>query len=95
MLQDVNVKPLRQIMNAIRVNKSEAEIANMRKAGQASGRVITDTMRRQWSLEKDLWATLDYQFKMSGMEGPAYVPVVAGGKVRRILIQSHSLGDAC
>lgn len=72
--------PLYSVMNKLRVVKSPAEVANMRKAGQISGRAITDAMRREWTREKDLHAFLDYQFTINGCEGPAYIPVVAGGE---------------
>ena len=72
--------PLFPVMNKLRAIKSPAEVANMRKAGQISGRAITDAMRRQWTREKDLHAFLDYQFTINGCEGPAYIPVVAGGE---------------
>lgn len=67
-------------MNKLRLLKSENEIMNMRKAGQVSGRVFTDAMRTQFKTEKDLWTTLDYGFKIKGLDGWAYVPVVAGGQ---------------
>ncbi|KAF6824704.1 Intermediate cleaving peptidase 55 [Colletotrichum plurivorum] len=72
--------PLYPIMNSLRAIKSPAEIVNMRHAGQISGRVITDAMRQQWTREKDLHAFLDYRFTAEGCDGPAYVPVVAGGQ---------------
>ncbi|KAH7239184.1 peptidase M24, structural domain-containing protein [Fusarium tricinctum] len=72
--------PLYSVMNKLRVVKSEAEVANMRIAGQISGRVITDAMRQPWKREKDLHWFLDYQFAANGCEGPAYIPVVAGGE---------------
>ncbi|OCK75756.1 putative Xaa-Pro aminopeptidase [Lepidopterella palustris CBS 459.81] len=78
--EKTSVKPLRPIMNEIRVVKSEAEIRNMRTAGQVSGRAITEAMRNHFSGEKDLDAFLDYRFKMHGCDGPAYVPVIAGGE---------------
>ncbi|KAF2398653.1 metallopeptidase family M24 [Trichodelitschia bisporula] len=74
------VEPLRPLLNQLRARKSEAEIVNMRKAGQISGRAITDAMRRSFSKEKDLAAFLDYQFKINGCDGPAYVPVIAAGQ---------------
>jgi len=61
--------------------KSDAEVANMRKAGQISGRVFTEAMRHAWTYEKDLAAFLDYRFKAQGCEASAYIPVVAGGEV--------------
>ena len=75
------LKPLRPLMNDLRVLKSDAEIANMRAAGQASGRSFTETMRHAWTKEKDLAAFIEYKFKRHGCDGSAYVPVVAGGQV--------------
>lgn len=73
-------RSLSPVMNELRVVKSPAEVANMRRAGQLSGRAITEAMRRPWTREKDLHAFLDYQFVVSGCDGPAYIPVVAGGE---------------
>ena len=81
-LESSKVKPLKPIINNIRVYKSEAEIANMRRAGQASGRAFTEAMRQPWTEEKNLAAFLDYRFKIQGCDTSAYVPVVAGGQVR-------------
>lgn len=81
LLSSSTIKPLKPISNEIRVFKSDAEIANMRKAGQISGRVFTEAMRRKWTTEKDLGAFLDYKFRQNGCDGSAYVPVVAGGEV--------------
>ncbi|KAL8756435.1 MAG: hypothetical protein Q9199_002950 [Rusavskia elegans] len=80
LLNRKSVKPLRDILNEIRNIKSDAEIANMRKAGQASGRAFTEAMRQAWTAEKDLTAFLEYKFKRNGCDTSAYVPVVAGGK---------------
>jgi intermediate cleaving peptidase 55 len=79
MIKDSKVKPLKPLMNQLRVIKSEAEIANMRMAGKISGRSFTNAMRRQWTKEKDLGAFLDYDFRTGGCEASAYVPVIAGG----------------
>ncbi|KAI4133546.1 MAG: hypothetical protein LQ347_002138, partial [Umbilicaria vellea] len=80
LLESSKVKPLKPVINDIRVYKSEAEIANMRRAGQASGRAFTEAMRGSWAREKDLAAFLDYRFKVQGCDTSAYVPVVAGGQ---------------
>lgn len=77
--EGVSVKALRPFVNELRAIKSEAEIKNMRKVGKHSGRAITDAMRQSFSAEKDLDSFLDYWFKQDGCDGPAYVPVVAGG----------------
>ncbi|KAI9835914.1 MAG: hypothetical protein M1819_001812 [Sarea resinae] len=73
-------KPLKPTVNSLRVFKSAAEISNMRKAGQASGRGYTEAMRQSFNKEKDLAAFLEYQFKIRGCDSSAYVPVVAGGE---------------
>lgn len=80
MIKNSNVRPLKPLMNDLRIMKSEAEISNMRTAGKISGRAFTNAMRRQWTKEKDLGAFLDYDFKIGGCEATAYVPVVAGGQ---------------
>ncbi|KAI2466877.1 aminopeptidase-like protein [Annulohypoxylon bovei var. microspora] len=71
--------PLKPHVNALRAIKSPAEIANMRHAGRESGRALTEAMRRPWRHEKELAAFLEYQYQMSGLDGQAYIPVVAGG----------------
>ncbi|KAF2149521.1 xaa-pro dipeptidase app [Myriangium duriaei CBS 260.36] len=79
LLKAGNVKPLKPVMNQLRLTKSAAEVANMRKAGKLSGRSFTDAMRKSYKLEKDLWTDLGYGFRSRGLDGEAYVPVVAGG----------------
>lgn len=81
LLKSSSIKPLKSIMNELRVFKSDAEIANMRKAGQISGRVFTSAMKHQWYYEKDLEAYMEDEFKKGGCDGSAYIPVVAGGMV--------------
>jgi len=81
LLQKHKVKTLRDHMNELRVTKSDAEVANLRKAGQASGRAFTEAMRSAWTNEKDLETFIEYGFKAYGCEESAYVPVVAGGSV--------------
>ncbi|TVY68773.1 Intermediate cleaving peptidase [Lachnellula suecica] len=80
LLKDSKMKPLKPLMNAVRIIKSDAEISNLRMAGKISGRAFTNAMRRQWNKEKDLGAFFDYDFKVGGCETTAYIPVVAGGQ---------------
>lgn len=84
-LKSSNTLPLKDIISDVRNLKSDAEIANMRKAGQASGRAYTDAMRQAWTKEKDLAAYLDYQFRTRGCDCSAYIPVVAGGQNASII----------
>ncbi|MCJ1234257.1 hypothetical protein MMC14_002216 [Varicellaria rhodocarpa] len=74
------VQGLKPIINDIRAFKSDAEIQNMRKAGQESGRAFTDAMGSSWMREKDLGAYLEYRFRYRGCDTSAYVPVIAGGQ---------------
>lgn len=53
----------------------------MREAGRISGNSFNEIIRRGLRTEKDIEATLEYLFRISGCEKPAYVPVVAGGSV--------------
>ncbi|EPS42038.1 hypothetical protein H072_4047 [Dactylellina haptotyla CBS 200.50] len=73
------VQSLKPKMHMLRSFKSFAEITNMRSAGRISGRAFNETMERRWKSEADLWAFLEYQFRMGGCEKSAYVPVVGGG----------------
>ncbi|GES64356.1 xaa-pro dipeptidase app [Aspergillus terreus] len=73
------VKPLRPILNEMRAFKSEDEVVQLRRVGQASGRAFTEAMRRTFTKEKDLASFLEYNFKVNGCDGSAFVPVVAGG----------------
>ncbi|KAK4580040.1 aminopeptidase [Recurvomyces mirabilis] len=79
-LQAANVKPLRPLLNELRVNKSEAELDCMRHAASVSGAVITEAMKTAYRTEKQLWADLAYGFRTQGLDGEAYVPVIAGGE---------------
>ena len=81
MLGTRKVHALKPVINDVRAFKSDAEIRNMRKAGQESGRAFTDAMGGTWSREKDLGAYLEYRFKCRGCDTSAYVPVIAGGRV--------------
>lgn len=74
------IRSLRPQINDLRAFKSEAEIKNMRRAGQASGRAHTDAMKQRWRKENDLDAFLKYQFRRHGCDDVAFEPVVAGGQ---------------
>lgn len=80
LVKNLTVQPLKPLMNKLRINKSEAELNCMRRAGTISGAVITEAMRNNHKTEKQLWADLAYGFKSQGLDGESYVPVIAGGK---------------
>lgn len=72
---------MRPILNEMRVFKSEDEVVQMRRLGQAAARAFTDSMRQDFTMEKDLTSFLEYNFKANGCDTSAFVPVVAGGPV--------------
>lgn len=61
--------------------KSENEVVQMRRLGQAAARAFTDSMRQDFTMEKGLSSFLEYKFKVNGCDTSAFVPVVAGGSV--------------
>ncbi|KAI1860922.1 uncharacterized protein JN550_011077 [Neoarthrinium moseri] len=92
----ISTAPLKPAINSLRAVKSPAEIACMRRAGQASGRAITNAMRRDWKYEKDIAAFLDYEYQKAGLDGSAYIPVVAGGPKALLIhyvLNNGSLND--
>jgi intermediate cleaving peptidase 55 len=86
----VAVDRLQPTVSRLRAIKSPAEVANMRHAGRVSGRALTDAMRRRWTGEKDLQAFLEHAFMGHGCDGPAYVPVVAGGPRANMIHYVHN-----
>ncbi|KAK2816015.1 hypothetical protein FQN49_008070 [Arthroderma sp. PD_2] len=74
------IRPLTPIINELRVFKSDAEIANMRHAGRVTGRAFTESMRHNFTTETELNVFLEYQFRLQGGDGTAFVPVVGGGQ---------------
>ncbi|ROW03086.1 hypothetical protein VMCG_05780 [Cytospora schulzeri] len=89
----VAIDRLQPVVNQLRIIKSPAEVANMRHAGRVSGRAITDAMRRHWTREKDLQSFLEYNFRNDGCDGPAYVPVVAGGPRANMIHYVHNTAE--
>jgi len=80
-LEGERTQQLKPVMHRLRVAKSGAEAAVMRKAGKISGRAYNKAMAQDFVTEKDLASFLEYEFKTGGCDGSAYVPVVAGGEV--------------
>ncbi|KAI9347695.1 peptidase M24, structural domain-containing protein [Obelidium mucronatum] len=65
----------------LRVVKSAAEIAVLRKSGQISGRAHAETMAatKPGVSEAFLHSVMDHSVRKRGSDGMAYVPVVAAG----------------
>ncbi|GMM32010.1 aminopeptidase [Martiniozyma asiatica (nom. inval.)] len=73
------IYPLKNLVESIRIVKSNAELRVMRQAGRISGEVYNAAYGKKFSTEKGLAAFLEYGFIMNGCDKNAYVPVVAGG----------------
>ncbi|XP_059090503.1 xaa-Pro aminopeptidase 3-like [Tigriopus californicus] len=71
----------RSDIQALRVIKSEAEVALMRRSCDIAAQSIATTMSRSQRLktEAEFFATVDYECRMRGAEYLAYPPVVASG----------------
>ena len=74
------LQALSPLLDDLRMVKSTAEIANMRRAGRDAGRAITNLMRREWLFEQDVAAALEYDIKREGSMGLSFIPVIAGGR---------------
>lgn len=73
-------RDIRPTLHTHRAIKSSAETTAMRHAGRISGRALTSAMSRPWETEHALHAHLTHAFSQHGLSGPAYVPVIAGGR---------------
>ncbi|EGF81074.1 hypothetical protein BATDEDRAFT_19533 [Batrachochytrium dendrobatidis JAM81] len=74
--------PLTNMIDRMRLKKSSAEIALMREAGRISGRSFVKAMKftNPGVTEHQIMAVLEFQSRIQGASGLAYVPVVAGGQ---------------
>ncbi|KAJ3417595.1 hypothetical protein HDV05_000052 [Chytridiales sp. JEL 0842] len=75
------IKKLSDVVDSLRLLKSEAEIKVMRKAGQITGRAFVEAMAASKPNipEAVLASTVEHGVRLRGADGLAYVPVVAGG----------------
>ncbi|SCU92475.1 LAMI_0E10638g1_1 [Lachancea mirantina] len=74
-----NVRGLKRIVSDLRLIKSPAEVAVMRRAGQISGRAYNQAYAKKIRNERTLQSFLEYKFISGGCEKSAYIPVVATG----------------
>ncbi|MEQ8790944.1 MAG: Xaa-Pro peptidase family protein [Pirellulaceae bacterium] len=72
---------LSPLLDAMRLVKSPAEVAVMRRAGRLTAEAIVEAMRstRPGVMEFELTAVADYVFRCNGARGGAYRAIVAGG----------------
>lgn len=75
------LRDVRQLLDEMRLIKSEAEIAIMKKAAAISVSAHKRAMRftRPGMMEYEIEAELLHEFRRHGAQAPAYAPIVAGG----------------
>ena len=80
-------RPVKSLLHRLRLVKSPAERVLMQEASRAGSEAFRSTMR--WSKgrqqEGDLAAHMEYEARLRGASGLAYVPVVAGGDRANII----------
>jgi Xaa-Pro aminopeptidase len=77
----------RPLVHEMRMSKSEAEIARMRRAVAISAVAHAAAMRtaRAGQHEYEIEALLEYEFRRGGASGPAYPSIVASGSNATVL----------
>lgn len=87
LLEGKNAQPIKSYIHQERLFKSVAEQAVMKKAGLVGSEAFRETIK--WSrgrkFEAELAAKMEFEAKMRGASGLAYVPVVAGGDRANII----------
>ena len=75
------IRDLSPIITELRLVKSPAEVAVMRRAGLLTAMAVSEAMRSTAPglLEGQLAAVADYIFQLNGARGPGYRPIVACG----------------
>ncbi|KAE8611227.1 hypothetical protein XENTR_v10012376 [Xenopus tropicalis] len=75
------IRPLRHLVQQLRLVKSQAELELMKKAGHISSQAFIETMscRKAPVEEAFLYAKFDFECRARGADILAYPPVVAGG----------------
>ncbi|KAM4721791.1 xaa-Pro aminopeptidase 3 [Rhinophrynus dorsalis] len=75
------IRPVRHLVQQLRLVKSQAELEIMKQAGSISSQAFIETMRcRKAPVEESfLYAKFDFECRARGADILAYPPVVAGG----------------
>ncbi len=75
------LRDLNEVLDPLRLHKSPAELALMRRAGALTGVAVREAMRatRPGLREYHLGAVADYLFAVNGARGSGYCPIIAGG----------------
>jgi intermediate cleaving peptidase 55 len=95
LFQKCTLKPLGVLLEQFRMFKSRNEMQLMRQSGRIAGRAFVKAMQqtKPGLSEHQVHAILEFEGKMQGATGLAYVPVVAGGLNSLILhyVQNQDL----
>jgi Xaa-Pro aminopeptidase len=77
----VQVKDLSPLLVQMRLLKSPAEIAVMRRSGQLTALAVNEAMRatRPGVYEYQLGAVAEYVYRVNGSRGASYRPIIASG----------------
>ena len=77
----IKVKPLKGLVDELRLIKSTAEVNLLRQSGRIAGRSFTEAMKqtKPGMTEHQIHSILEFYSKMEGASFLSYVPVVAGG----------------
>ncbi|HEX8914179.1 MAG TPA: aminopeptidase P N-terminal domain-containing protein [Humisphaera sp.] len=75
------LRDLSPILQRMRLVKSDAEVAVMRRAGRLAAEAVVAAMRvtRPGVFEYELAAAADHVYLLAGSRGGAYRPIIAGG----------------
>jgi Xaa-Pro aminopeptidase len=78
---EADIRDLSPILDGMRLIKSPAEIALMRRAGELTAIAALEAMRstRHGVMEYQLGAVAEYQFLVNGARGGGYRPIIPGG----------------
>ena len=78
-----NVRNASNVIEHVRLLKTEAEIELMRRSNQVTCQAMTETMRfsRAGVNEAHVWAKMEFECRLRGAQNLAYIPVVAGNHV--------------
>jgi Xaa-Pro aminopeptidase len=79
---DVQIKDLSPLLVEMRVLKSAAEIAVMRRSGELTALAVNEAMRatRPGVYEYQLGAVAEYVYRINGSRGASYRPIIATGE---------------
>ncbi len=91
---EIEILDLAPIVYAMRMIKSDAEVARLRIAGELSAKALVGAMRitRPGAMEYELAAVMQYVYLAGGSRDNSYAPIVATGKN---IVNAHYSANNC